>query len=235
MTYSAGNFDRKHGYLQWGGSLPGGEEWSCGLRFAVTEGVDLELGGQADWDYEAMLDRFVPIVSDFHHDSLMGISSRANLEFLKFNRINVDGHYAESITHQRVVGPLGGGLSTGHPANQVALVVTLTTAVTRGPAHAGRFYLPMPCFTPATDGLISDATATNAAARVKTYIEALSDWPGIDISSDGGVCIMSRKAGSPMTRRVSGARVGRVLDTQRRRRRSLRETYVNIDVDQGVF
>lgn len=235
MTYSPGNFDRKHGYLQWGGSLPGGEEWSCGLRFAETEGIDLGLGGAADWDYEALLDRFVPIVSDFHHDALMGVSSRANLEFLKFNRINVDGHYAEELTHQRVFGGVGGGLSSGHPTNQVALAVTLTTAVTRGPAHSGRFYMPMPCFTPATDGLISEATAVSAAGRVKTFVEALSDWPGIDIASDGGVCIMSRKAGSPMTRRVNGAKVGRVLDTQRRRRRSLRENYYAVVVDQGTF
>jgi hypothetical protein len=235
VTYSPGNFDREHGYLQWGGSLPGGEEWSCGLRFAATEGITVPIGVVADWDYEAMLDMFVPIVSDFHHDSLMGISSRANLEFLKFNRIDVTGHYSESITHQRVVGPLGGGLSSGHPANQVALVVTLTTAVTRGPAHAGRFYLPMPCFTPSTDGLITIATAAAAATRVKGFIEALSDWPGIDIASDGGVCIMSRKAGAPATRRVDGAKVGRVLDTQRRRRRSLREQYLVETVDQGTF
>jgi hypothetical protein len=235
VTYSPGNFDRKHGYLQWGGSLPGGEEWSCGLRFAVTEDP-ISIGvGEADWDYEALLDRFVPIVSDFHHDSLMGISSRANLEFLKFNRINVDGHYAEAITHQRVVGPLGGGLSTGHPANQVALVITLTTAVARGPAHAGRFYLPMPCFTPAADGLITIATAAAAATRVKGFIEALSDWAGVDLPTDGGVCIMSRKAGAPATRRVDGAKVGRALDTQRRRRRSLKENYLIEEIDQGTF
>jgi hypothetical protein len=132
VTYSPGNFDREHGYLQWGGALPGGEEWSCGLRFASTEGFDIPGGGVADWDYEALLDFFVPLVSDFHHDALMGISSRANLEFLKFNRIDLSGHYSAPVTHQRIVGPLGGGLSSGHPANQVALAVTLTTAVTPG-------------------------------------------------------------------------------------------------------
>ena len=235
MSYSPGNFDRSHGYLQWGGLLPGGEQWTCGLRVAATEGIGLGGDQTDDYNMTDLLDHYSTIIQDFHHDAVMKLSQRATLEFVKFNKIKVDGHYKDLTTNEAIVGPIQGGSSTNHPANQVALVVTLTTAVTRGPAHSGRFYLPMPCFAPGTDGLITTSDATAASERVKTFIEALSDTPGIDVASSPGVVVMSRKAGAPATRRVSGARVGRVLDTQRRRRRSLVEHYADVVVDQGTF
>jgi len=68
----------------------------------------------------------------------------------------------------------------------------------------------------------------------KTFLEAISDVPGVDLPSSPGAVVMSRKAGAPTTRIVTGVDVGRVLDTQRRRRRSLPESYSHVAVDQGI-
>lgn len=46
------------------------------------------------------------------------------------------------------------------------------------------------------------------------------------VNADFEVAIFSRKLGAAGNRRVTGNLVGRALDTQRRRRRSLPETYV---------
>ncbi|HEY9013483.1 MAG TPA: hypothetical protein VIM84_00255, partial [Gemmatimonadales bacterium] len=47
-------------------------------------------------------------------------------------------------------------------------------------------------------------------------------------STEFRVGVYSRKSGAPVHRLVTGVHVGRVLDTQRRRRRKLRELYVTV-------
>jgi hypothetical protein len=46
--------------------------------------------------------------------------------------------------------------------------------------------------------------------------------------------VMSRH-GSGSTHKITGCKIGRVLDTQRRRRRSLPENYRIVAIDTGTF
>lgn len=234
MSYEIGPFDRVHGYVQFGGSLPGPETWSCGIRVANTEGP---LGPtDPDWDMDELLGHYVTCIKAWFQRTQTGIHSKCKLQYVKFNMIGVDGKYQDDATHVDFFTPVGGGgpAEASHP-NQICLVVTLLTAAQRGPANKGRFYQPAPSYSINLEtGMISVAQALTTAESAKQLIEDMSDVPGIDTVGDPGVVIMSRKAGNPYTRRVNGTKVGRVLDTQRRRRRSMDESYSVVQtVDQG--
>lgn len=236
MAYAPGPFSHEHGYLQWGGTLPGGEIWSCGLRMAALGSI---IGGTFPLnggDIETYLDKYVIDIKAFHQRATTAIGPRALLNFVKLNKIGLDGHYVDSDTHVRFFANVaGGGVTSNVHPNQVALAVSLTTDVDRGPASKGRIYLPLPALLVETDGLISIANITPIVASWRTFLEALSDAPGLDNGETPEVVVMSRKAGAPAARTVTGVRIGRVLDTQRRRRNALKENYVGDVVDFGLF
>lgn len=210
-----GNFDSAHIYVQWGGKLPGGETWSCGLRLRKKTPGTPDNGG-------ALLAGVTTAVSEYHSDVDTLISSAAKLSFVKVNAIAVNGHYQSQSTNQSVLADIPGGVGggTAYP-NQVCCVVTLTTGFSRGPAHKGRFYLPLPAGMPvAADGRCLAAVAASVSTQTSTFISQLNT-----VNADYEVAVFSRKDGAPGNRRVIGNVVGRVLDTQRRRRRALAEDW----------
>lgn len=216
MVYVPGPFDASHIYLQWGGKLPGNEQWSCGMRMANTSGVGFSVSG-------AMLTAYSNAIKAFHQAAGTGIHANAKLSFVKANLITAAGLYQdEGATNQVVHADISGGMN---PAtlmpNQVALAVSLLTGFSRGAAHRGRIYLPLPTQVVDANGQIAaaDCTAVNTAfSTMRTALNAGStDWK---------LAVFSRKAGAAAHRLVTASAVGRVLDTQRRRRRSLLELYV---------
>lgn len=214
MPYTPGPFDSAHVYVQWGGKLPGNEAWSCGLRL-------YNAGGGALTNDPAVLAAATAAITAFHNRATSYISSSAKLSFVKANVIGTDGHYVASTTLEQVVADVPGGGSASNPyPNQVALAVSLVTGFSRGPAHRGRFYLPMPYAPVGSDGLISSTDRDLVKTSATTMLTALNA-----MSSNLKVGVFSRKLGVAGHRAVTGIEVGRVLDTQRRRRRSLKELY----------
>ncbi len=214
--YVVGPFNDVHMYVQWGGKLPGGEQWSCGLRLA-QHATGTWLATDAATDLAAIS----AAISAFHVRAATRIDSRALLSFCKANMITVDGHYVLPTTNEHVFADLPGGVSSGVMPNQITLAVTTLTAVTRGPAHEGRFYLPLPSMGIGANGVIEVGDQTSVKGSCATLLTALNA-----VDSKYGVAVMSRKSGAPAQNMVTGFKVGAVLDTQRRRRRSLPEAYV---------
>lgn len=214
-TYQPGPFDATHLYLQWGGKLPGGEEWSCGIRLANTGSAPTGMSS-------GMLTSYTTAVQAFHVATNTGISSHAKLSFVKCHPINTDGHYLDENSWISVLADVAGGIAMTDPVypNQVAWAVTLTTGFSRGPAHKGRFYVPLPTCPTRAAGLTDVTYATNLSGTVDTLVAALNA-----VNADYDVAVFSRKAGAPAHRLVTGNLVGRVLDTQRRRRRKIGEDY----------
>lgn len=213
QEYQVGPFDSSHVYVQWGGKLPGNESWSCGFRMWKS-------GGSTNANAVTMLPGISSAIAEFHQRAESSIQSAAKLSFVKVNAIGTNGRYIEDGTNEATFADLPGAYLTFQGPNQVALAVSLTTGFSRGPAHRGRFYMPMPALTPDSSGLIPAAIAAEIGTSVDTLIANAN-------SSGAGhqMVIMSRKAGAPGHRAVTGNEVGRVLDTQRRRRRSLVEDH----------
>jgi hypothetical protein len=210
------NFDSSHIYVQWGGKLPGNESWSCGFRMRRKTGTTVEADGAA------LLVNVAAAISAFHTRDKTNLGSGAKLSFVKCNAISVSGTYLDpSGTNQAIFADLpGAGTSAQTFPNQVALAVTLTTGFSRGPAHKGRIYLPLFNSGLGSDGLIP---AANADLVRESAEQLISDVNAVNTNFE--MAIFSRKLGAPGNRRVTGAQVGRALDTQRRRRRSLVEDY----------
>lgn len=218
MTYEPGPFNGEHFYLQWGGTLPGGDEWSCGLRMASTPAA----GGAALANDPALTASTAAAVQAFHATAASEISPRAILTYSKFNVITAAGHYKDNVTQEHVFANIPGGGNAGFtPANQIALAISLTTGFARGPAHRGRFYMPLPTIMVGATGLIAtadrDAIKTSAQNNLINALNAIT--PNL------GVAVLSRKLGNPGSHFVTGVQVGLVLDTQRRRRNKLKEAY----------
>lgn len=214
MPYTPGDFDSVHLYLQWGGKLPGNEQWSCGLRLAGPAGTAVA-------DAITLIDDYKGAVQAYHTDNSTGIGTAAKLSFVKLNAIGVDGNYISEATNEIVLADIagGGGAAAPYP-NQVAMVVSLTTGFSRGPAHRGRYYLPLPVFALDGSGTIAAANAAVLSGTTDTFIGALNAaTPGWKVN------VFSRKSGAATHRPVTGNEIGRVYDTQRRRRRSLVEDY----------
>lgn len=212
MAYTPGPFNGPHQYLQWGGTLPGGDIWSCGVRLAPAAGVNAA-------NDPAMLNAASAAVQAWHTNGM--ISPRCILTFAKLNVVGTDGKYIAPTTLEHVFANVAGtGVEGRSLPNQIALAISLTTGVSRGPAHRGRFYMPMPSVVVQSDGRMAtdDQNAIKMAAT--TFLGALNA-----LSANYKVAVFSRKAGAAQHRVVTGIQVGRVLDTQRRRRNKLAEAY----------
>lgn len=214
MPYTPGPFSAAHFYLQWGGTLPGGDEWSCGMRMIPT-------GSGTPVNDPTALTNAATAIEAFHSRGVSYISPRALLTFTKLNLIGTDGKYVDNVTYEHVHANVpGGGTEARTLPNQIALAISLLTGFGRGPAHRGRFYMPLPTMVIGTDGRADPNDITFVKGSANTLITALNAT-----SPNYKIGVMSRKLGAATARIVTGVEVGRVLDTQRRRRNKLVEAY----------
>lgn len=212
--YQVGPFDAAHLYLQWGGSLPGNEQWSCGMRLAALGG-----GGGSAADGATMLSAVAGAVNSYHNGG-PSAGSQAKLQYVKLNHVGTDGHYTLESTNEQIMADVSGGGGSSPYPNQVCWVVSFTTGVSRGPAHRGRIYCPLPAAVVGGDGLIPAASRDALKTSTDLFLSNLNA-----VNANWDPAVFSRKAGAPAHRLITGVEVGRVLDTQRRRRRSLPESY----------
>lgn len=220
---------RPHMYLSILGDAYGGtEHWQFGMRL-----FDGGLSGQVTADAAG------PIVSSWWSNVNNGFINTHRFTSVKCARIGVDGKYepntisGEWFAVPPVVGPtLWAADQQAIPQNTI--VGTLTTAVPRGYASKGRIYLPPQIYNVLSDGLISATDATSVANSIKTLINNLVAHsvigPVVIASRGKGVRSIDDKGKVHYTypnpgaeNNVTGVQVGRVVDTQRRRRRQLSE------------
>lgn len=217
----------EHYLLQISGSLHGTEEWSNNLRLMPDVGlaVDETLYEQVFDDLEADCRAF--FATSMFHTGL-------TVDTIKLNRIGPDGKYLDPIgskTRFPAIEIRGTG-SAAHPP-QVALVATLKTAAARGYGSRGRIFLAGINQAQSTisnsDGRISEPMALNLQTNVQTFLNNINNWPGIDGWFAGlQVAVVSKGGllGAGVGRTVTGVTMGRTLDTQRRRREDVQESYL---------
>jgi hypothetical protein len=228
----------QHQYLTIiGDSYGATERWQFGLRLS-DGGIDNLATAKAIQDDVALWwNGFAPYANGVDNFSP---TLTHRLTEVKVARIQPDGLYppAEASGTVFYAPPLPGPgpLVDGQTAQQT-MAATLLTAVPRGLGSQGRVYLPPSwLMKPAADGRLSQATADVIAASVAHLIK--------DINANGlvgNVQIISKGKGvrvddipnkrwhyeyptAGVANNVIGVQCGRVVDTQRRRRRSLAES-----------
>jgi hypothetical protein len=202
-----------HYRLAFGGTLYTTEQWSG--RFNITSAGDLPTSGEAD----AMLPTLATALGVWVAAANSFLSTQTTLTWVKFNELNALGHYvdpANSRRHDVDPGIAGSGSPRFPP--QVATVLTLRTAHTRGKAHVGRLYTPaLALGFSSVDGLM---TGTTPVGTLTTLLNSINSTV-----SPAGVSIISATGESNAVTRVT---CGRVYDTMRTRRNALVESPYDI-------
>ena len=122
--------------------------------------------------------------------------------------------------------PIAGTATSENHPSQCALAVT-TVAQQRGPAHMGRFYLPLTHMVLGTDWRLSDASCDAIIGQAVTFVKAISG--AIDLPNNPGSAQMCNISSGPSGgstgtfKAVHHLELGKVYDTLRNRRKSLLE------------
>lgn len=219
---------RPHIRAQWGGTLGGaasGEIWTNSLRF-VTDGDDTqELQDLAEtWNptFEAALRTLVTGQS--------GYCSQANVEWFKLNAVGADGKQLPTATNGWFAPTDFTAFSGSQPGGpfQNALVVSFETTGVRGLASRGRVFVPAGFSSAQFDantGLLAPTYVAGIATKWAEFLTSLNDNPGIDFANLRAAVLSDRGDSASNWHEINGVKVGRVYDTQRRRRNALLEGY----------
>lgn len=206
-------FPTAHSLVTWfGDSWQGQEEWQFGLR--IDSGFTTS-GDPTDANMTGLLEAG----EEFMTWSGGLFSRRARLLGVKHAKIGQDGKYVGDARERFLDTPAAGAGPAGSPDfPQICVVFTTLTNRARGFASRGRFYSPPTAFGVDADGRMTAQMQTACIAQGKAFLEA------VNAVGIGPVTVYSQ-VGEGIAREVTGVRVGRVFDTQRRRRESLPEEY----------
>lgn len=214
------SYDRESYYLTWGGTLFQAEQWQCGMKHAGDLGSTIT---QGTLDTIEMADIWAALDTWFKSGSTGAqIGSGAKLAWVKLAVLDKEGQYK---FEPKLYQPGSASIppqTTVYPA-QVAYVVSLWSGQKLGRANHGRFYVPVPSTIVGqnADGMLTQANADQMRTAAKTMINAVKGEIST-ITVPTSPFIMS-KIGTGTSKLVSSIGVGRVLDTQRRRRSALNE------------
>lgn len=220
------------------GGLPAGESWSCGLRSLATaanlgdtKGIALAV---------AVANRWRVFANSTTGAGLFGNTSTAanpaTIDGATVRRVDEDGVTVEQFEGAPTTALVPVADNSSNLPNQCAVVVSLITA-RAGRTGRGRIYLPcmkspnlvagrigsgtlaslLPSLKILFDGLNTDLhTATDAANYLAVQSSVASAEPGVwTVGSPTGY----------MGAKILTIKVGDVVDDQRRRRASIRESY----------
>ncbi len=180
------------------------EAWSMNLSYARTAAPT-----------QALVDEVWTKCVTWFSGTTSGINPLAQLRQVKIALVGTDG---KTVGNPAVhVGIASGGTNDVHSPPQIALAVSLGTGL-RGSTHRGRFYLPMPTVISTPDFTIQQNDHDAIETALGTWLDALQ----VSFGGAGSLVVASSKG---FNTPVTGIRVGRVLDTIRTRRRSLKESY----------
>ena len=192
------------------------ETWSFNLR---TGAEDNQSGGAAT-NTQAMADAASLACATFIDNTDSRFSTAVWYDELRLYNIGANGKMTAEPTISSPAAPVNGSVSGPHLPFQCSLVVSLT-ANGIGKGKRGRFYLPMQCLNVQTNGTVEPAQMATVVPQVVTFLNALNDSAS---SSPTHALGISGSTGAQGTfRTVRHISVGNVIDTQRRRRRSLVE------------
>lgn len=220
--------------LTWGGTMAAGEEiWSCGLYLHASIGDGDNYTPEQWAAVGELFPAYSAAIQQMHTDADTRIPAGVRLEWAKLALLGPDGKYLEEAHDYFYASPVSGGLSNAGYVPQVACVVTLVSEKYRDPGKYNRFYLPTGV--PSTSAYkLSAAQTLGIAESAAPFIEALDttyEWDEGETNLVSSIrpCVASKSYSELLL--VKKIRVGDVLDTQRRRRNKIYETYTEQETD----
>lgn len=203
--------------FSWGGTLADGLEiWSCGLSMVIDP---LPGSPFPQWDtFKSNFASYVSAVETFITTADANVPTGVQLGWVKGALIDTDGTYMDEPVESPAT---ASGTQSGGYLPQGALVYTLVSARWKDPGRYNRFYLPTAAPTGTTAWRLSEIEAQDAADAGAAFIDSLNLIGGTGFPV---VSVLS-PAGSGWSYAVEEVRVGRIIDTQRRRRNAIAEDY----------
>jgi hypothetical protein len=215
-------YDRQFVLLTWNFSILGTQE---------VANTTLHISGDTGFDAASALANLDSSDLAALNTSMRVLMGTTEINWANFSKFEGIKAAAKDVAGHDIAAPKE--LATGTPASgsatttvfaQDTIVVSLRTATTFGRANYGRMYLPhsgMTRFTGVPQA--ADATCAAVAAAAVDFIENVNVVTNTG-AEPGGASIMS-KAGTGTAKAVTRVAVGNLVDTQRRRRNRLAETY----------
>ena len=194
------------------------EGWSFGIRFGAE---DSAVGG-GPVPTQNLADSFLATASALIVDAAMRFQSTTWLQECRLYSIGADGRATAEVTIADQAG-VKGIFGSGHLPWQNSMVVTLQ-ADGLGKGKYGRIYLPPQAQEITADGGVNSTIIASQTLRLGTFFSALADDANMPVQYLP--VVVGRTGVSGTLRTVRHIKVGRVMDTQRRRRRSLDETRI---------
>lgn len=147
------------------------------------------------------------------------------LETVKVAWIGTDGKYINEPKEQ-LFPPINGAMGDARYAAQLALATNVVSDKWKDPGKYNRMYIP-------TVGQVADGGTLNSTQQ-QAYLEAfiifINEINEIfsEVNPSLVVSVMSSTSSGGFSQPAVAARVGRVIDTQRRRRNKLVENYLDL-------
>lgn len=220
-------YDRESLYLTFGGPYFLTEQWQTGIHFADGLTTDLDVAGLLALNHTLIHSA----LSTFIAAPYAMWSDRSPISWHRFAIIKRDGTYKTDPVINEYIPNLTNAATTQLPP-QVSWVASMWSGSTTGRANYGRMYMPVPATAVPSNGLLS--TEVQDGARDAVYDLLVGLTAGVTASplyAELAPAIMS-KEGTGYMKEISKIGVGRVLDTQRRRRNALQES---INWDNAPF
>jgi len=182
------------------------EEWSTGLRLRRTAPPTVA-------ELSECTDAFLLMSGT----NVLRATNQALLVSTKWAPQGTDGKYGDgnAVEFLRPPSGIGGG---GGNAPQLAVVLSMRTARPRGRGSNGRMYIPAAPSLEGNTGRFPAGEATTIATAAALFVSTINEILQTE-------AVVGSTVGAGLLETITGVRVGRVLDTQRRRRAGIPELY----------
>jgi hypothetical protein len=197
------------------------------LQFTGSPGWNLAAAALGGMDTDTAND-VCGLMAEFLDPNLnLSWADYSDLIAVKIAAVGIDGHYlTEPIL----------GDTTSHRGSarsvlpQATIVLSLRTASSFGGGNFGRMYLPHTALPMIANSAVSEDSTTSAlASAAADFLDAVTERINLDSGSVIFPAVMSQGA-TPSGKKITKVLVGRVTDTQRRRRNRLDEGYSTNDL-----
>lgn len=200
-----------------GTMLTGAEIWSTSWSMA-----DPDLSNDAEQPSALNVIAMADAVRDWFVSPGARISNSALLDRVKINLVGTNGRYvSQTDTFEREFEPaVAGNKASGLWPPQCSVAVSLRSNKRRGPGAFGRFYPPLTVGDVQADGRIPAGQAGDMAQAAASLLRDLNLSAGLTLQ-----VVNASSVGAGTFQKVTSVRVGRVVDTIRRRNNALVEDY----------